>query len=54
MRRITNIICLVLWSICFAVAVVQIVRGVTVSPVQSMLPCFICIMHYAEAICRGD
>ena len=52
MRRIINVICLVLWSICFSVSVVQIVQGVTVSPVNVMLPCLICIMHYAEAIYR--
>ena len=52
MRRIANIICLVLWSICLGVAVVEIIQGVTVHPVQVMLPCFICVMHYAGAIQR--
>lgn len=52
MRRIINIICLVLWSVCFGVAVVEIIQGVTVHPVQVMLPCLVCIMHYAEAVYR--
>lgn len=52
MRQIANIICLVLWIISFVVAVVQAVRGVDVSPVTVMLPCLICIMHYAEAVYR--
>ena len=52
MKRIANIICLVLWSVCFGVAVVEIIQGVTVNPVQVMLPCLICVMHYAETVYR--
>lgn len=52
MRQIANILCLVLWIISFVVSVVQTVRGVDVSPITAMLPCLICIMHYAEAVYR--
>lgn len=50
MKRILNIICLILWSICFAISVVQAAQGETTSPVTVMLPSLTCVINYAEKV----
>ena len=50
MRKIINIICLIIWAICVAINVVQIVHGVTISPVSAMMPSLVCVMLYAEKL----
>ena len=50
MRKIINIICLIIWAILFGINFVNVVQGVTISPVSAMLSALVCVTLYAEKI----
>lgn len=52
MRKIIYAICMIMWAICFIIDVVDIVRGVTISPAIAMMPTLACVMLYAEKLSK--
>lgn len=54
MSKIINIICLIAWSVCFAISVVGVIQGETPRPVTVMLLTLVCVVNYAEKVFKEN
>ena len=50
MRKFLDIICMIIWTVCFVLDLVNVVRGEPVNGVTAALPALVCVMLYAERI----